>query len=73
MCVEALDVALLPDDVPDVVVLVSEVCVFSCGIGSSSARPYASSDARLITAVLEFFASGHKKGDEIGLIRRRDL
>ena len=51
MCVEVLDVVLPPDDVPDVVVLVSEVCEFSCGIGSSSARPNASSDVRFITAL----------------------
>ena len=51
MCVEVLDVVLPLDDVPDVVVLVSEVCVFSCGIGSSSAGPNESSVARLITAL----------------------
>ena len=49
--VEVLVVVLPPDDAPDVVVLVSEVCVSSCDSGSSSASPNASSDARLITAL----------------------
>ena len=49
--VEAFDLVLPPAGVPDVVVFVSEVCVFSCDIGSSSASPKASSDAHLITAL----------------------